>query len=199
MRARMAIHYANIKTVLREVVLRDKPIELLQISPKATVPVLVLEDGQVIDESLDIMYWALAISDNNGWLKGLDEQQLELAKKLITENDNEFKLHLDHYKYSERFPEQSMEGSREKAEVFLQKLEQHLQQHHYLLGHELSFADIAIFPFVRQFVHVDLAWFEQTPYSELQQWLRNLLESKIFTDVMAKHQMWQAGDEVCFL
>ena len=199
MRARMAIHYANITTVLREVVLRDKPIELLELSPKATVPVLVLEDGRVIDESLDIMYWALAISDDNGWLNGLTEQQLALAKKLITENDDGFKLHLDHYKYAERFPEQSMEGSREKAEVFLRKLEQHLQQHHYLLGNELSFADIAIFPFIRQFAHVDLVWFEQTPYSKLQQWLRNLRESQIFTDVMVKHQAWQAGDKVCYL
>lgn len=199
MRARMAIHYAGIRTILREVELRNKPDEMLQISPKATVPVLLLSDGTVIDESLEIMQWALDISDEDGWLRGLNEQQLALANALVAENDNEFKSHLDHYKYAERFPESSLQQSRAQAEVFLQRLEQHLQQHDYLLANQLSFADIAIFPFVRQFAHVDFTWFTQTPYLNVQRWLRDLLVSERFIAVMDKRQPWQRGDEVCFL
>jgi len=199
MRARMAIHYAGIKTILREVELRNKPEEMVRLSAKATVPVLVLDDGTVIDESLDIMYWALAISDKDGWLTGLSEQQLKLANELIADNDNKFKVNLDHYKYAQRFPELSMQESRASGEVFLQKLEQCLQQHDYLLANKLSFADVAIFPFVRQFAYVDIRWFEQTAYPNLQRWLQGLLSSEKFLKVMKKHLPWLHGDELCFL
>jgi len=199
MRARMALHYAGIKTVLREVVLRHKPQEMLELSAKATVPVLLLDDGTVIDESLDIMHWALSVSDKEGWYAGLNEQQLVKANKLIADNDNEFKANLDHYKYADRFPDLSLQESRAQGEIFLQQLEECLQQHRYLLSNQLSFADIAIFPFVRQFAHVDLTWFEQTQYQHLQQWLAGLLNSSLFIAVMEKHQPWKSGDEECFL
>ena len=195
----MAIHYAGIKTILREVVLSDKPQEMLQLSSKATVPVLALENEVVIDESLDIMHWALGISDKKSWLSELDKQDLVLAQKLIAENDNEFKIHLDHYKYAERFPQQSMEEYREQGEIFLKKLDQYLQQHDYLLGNQLSFCDIAIFPFIRQFAHVDFPWFEQTAYLSLQKWLQGLIDSELFTAVMKKNPAWEKGDEICFV
>lgn len=199
MRARMAIHYAGIKTILREVVLSDKPQEMLQLSPKGTVPVLVLEDGAVLDESIDILFWALDISDKEGWVRGLDKQNLELAKKLIIENDNEFKTHLDHYKYAERFPQQPREEYREQGEIFLKKLDQYLQHHDYLLGNQLSFCDVAIFPFVRQFAYVDFPWFEQTPYLSLQRWLQRLIDSALFTAVMKKNPAWKNDDEILFV
>jgi len=199
MRARMAIHYAGIKTVLREVVLRDKPDEMLQLSAKATVPVLLLEDNKVIDESLEIMHWALSISDVDGWLVGLDKSLLVFANQLIVENDEVFKLHLDHYKYADRFPELVMENSRAEGEAFLAKLEHCLQQHKYLLSNKISFADIAIFPFVRQFAHVDLPWFEQTSYVNLHRWLQDFVSSPRFLDVMIKHPQWNSNDEMCFL
>lgn len=199
MRARMAIHYAGVKTILREVVLSDKPREMLQLSPKATVPVLVLEDGAVFDESIDIMFWALGMSDKEGWLGSLDKQDLVFAKKLIIENDNEFKTNLDHYKYAERFPQQSMEEYREQGEIFLKKLDQYLQQHDYLLGDQLSLCDVAIFPFIRQFAYVDFSWFEQSPYLSLQRWLQRLIDSALFTAVMKKNPAWKNGDQICFL
>lgn len=199
MRARMAIHYAGIKTVLREVILSDKPQEMLQLSSKATVPVLALENGTVIDESLDIMHWALSISDADGWLSRLDAEQLELANKFISENDNEFKSHLDLYKYADRFPKKTMQEYRAQGEIFLKELDQYLQRHDYLFGEQLSFADIAIFPFVRQFAYVDFSWFEQTPYLYLQKWLQGLIDSELFIAVMKKSPAWKNGDEICFV
>ncbi len=193
MRARIVLLYSGIKTVLREVDLSDKPKQMLEVSSKATVPVLVLADGKVIDESLDILYWALRFSDPDAWLSQFDEIQLKLAKSLINENDGEFKKNLDHYKYADRFPEQSMRDSRSKGEVFIAKLDQHLQQSNYLLGEKLSFADIAIFPFVRQFAYVDKTWFDSTVYAHLQRWLQTLLEMSVFTSVMKKTSVWIEG------
>ena len=199
MRARMAIHYAGVKTILREVVLSDKPREMLQLSPKATVPVLVLEDGAVLDESIDILFWALGISDKEGWLGSLDKQNLVIAKNLIIENDNEFKTHLDHYKYAERFPQQSVEEYREQGEIFLKKLDKYLQRHDYLLGNCVSLCDVAIFPFARQFAYVDFSWFEQTPYLSLQRWLQQLIDSALFTAIMKKNPVWKNGDKTLFV
>jgi len=190
MRARMVLLYSGIKTVLREVDLSDKPKQMLDVSSKATVPVLVLADGKVIDESLDILYWALRFSDPDVWLSQFDEIQLKLAKSFINENDSEFKKNLDRYKYADRFPQQSMQDARDKGEVFIAKLDQHLQQSNYLLGKKLSFADIAIFPFVRQFAYVDKTWFDSTVYAHLQRWLQTLLEMPLFISIMKKTCVW---------
>lgn len=183
MRARMALSYAGIPVEIREISLKQKPAHMLQVSPKGTVPVLVLPDGQVIEQSLEIMHWALQQHDADGWLSA-DPQHAAL---LIAENDGSFKQHLDRYKYAIRFPEHSAEDYRAQGELFLAKLEQHLQQSTFLLGDEISFADIAIFPFIRQFAAVDHDWFESTGYIKLKSWLQHLVESALFKRVMVKY------------
>ena len=182
MRARLALAVSGQACELREVVLRNKPQGLLQASPKATVPVLVLVDGKVLDQSLAIMQWALAQHDPDDWLLQGDPAVLAL----IDENDQVFKHHLNRYKYAERYPEQPMEHYRAEGEVFLQKLEGLLAEREYLLAEHLSLADAALAPFVRQFAHVDREWFAGTPYQRLQIWLQRFLESPLFTAVMAK-------------
>lgn len=181
MRARMALRYAGISVETREVVLGDKPRHMLAVSPKGTVPVLVLPDGKVIDESLDIMAWALAQQDPDGWLT-----DNRLFQELITENDSSFKRALDQYKYAARFPEQSAEVYRQQGERFLARLEALLSEHAYLLSEKLTQADVAIFPFIRQFSMVDRDWFAEAPYPHLRQWLAGLLDSELFNAVMQK-------------
>ena len=181
MRARMALKYAGIAVEIREISLKDKPQSMLKVSPKATVPVLVLEDGTVLEESLVIMHWALQQHASDGWLSAN-----ELGQQLISENDSSFKQALDKYKYAIRFPEQSAEAYRTQGEGFLQKLESHLNQSKYLLKDQISQADIAIFPFVRQFSGVDAAWFEEAPYPKLKSWLKSLMESELFISIMEK-------------
>lgn len=181
MRARMALRYAGISVETHEVVLGDKPRHMLAVSPKGTVPVLVLPDGKVIDESLDIMAWALAQQDPDGWLT-----DNRLFQELITENDGSFKRALDQYKYATRFPEQSAEVYRQQGERFLARLEALLSEHAYLLSEKLTQADVAIFPFIRQFSMVDTDWFAEAPYPHLRQWLAGLLDSELFNAVMQK-------------
>ena len=183
MRARMALSYAGIVAEVREISLKDKPAHLLQVSPKGTVPVLVLPDGQVIDQSLEIMQWALQQHDADGWL-GAD---LQNALLLIAENDGAFKQNLDRYKYAIRFPQHSAEDYRQQGELFLAKLEQHLQQTSFLLGNKISLADIAIFPFIRQFAAVDSEWFASAGYIKLESWLQHLVGSELFIRVMMKY------------
>lgn len=183
MRARMALSYAGIAVEIREISLKQKPMHMLQVSPKGTVPVLVLTDGQVIDQSLEIMQWALQQQDADGWLSA-DPQ---LAELLITENDGSFKQHLDRYKYAVRFPQHSAEDYRQQGELFLAKLELRLQQNTFLLSNSISIADIAIFPFIRQFAAVDNGWFESTDYLKLKSWLQLLVESDLFKRVMVKY------------
>ena len=179
---------------LREVVLKNKPQELLDISSKATVPVLQLNNGEVIDESRDIMIWALNQADDVLNLQYLPlHLQLEIDE-LIDENDGTFKWALDHYKYADRF-EESEEHYRSLGEVFLTKLENLLEKNRYLFTSEMSLADIAIFPFVRQFAHVDKEWFEQSQYSKLIQWLSELLESELFRSIMEKYKSWNKQEE----
>jgi glutathione S-transferase len=183
MRARMALSYAGIAVEIREVSLKEKPAHLLQVSPKGTVPVLVLQGGQVIEQSLDIMHWALQQHDTDGWLSANPQQ----AALLITENDGSFKQSLDRYKYAIRFPEHAAEHYRRQGELFLAKLEQRLQQNAFLVGNTISLADVAIFPFIRQFAAVDSAWFEASAYIRLKLWLEHLVGSALFERVMAKH------------
>lgn len=192
MRARLALQVASQSVELREVILKNKPTELLQVSAKATVPVLVLNDGRVIDESRDIMLWALAQYDPQDWLaqkSGLYDE----AITLIEQNDFDFKPNLDGYKYADRYPE-SAEYYRQQGEPFLRLLEYRLTQHVYLMSDQISLADMAVFPFVRQFAHVDIHWFNQSPYKKLQQWLSNFLAANWFASVMYKYPAWQLGD-----
>ena len=185
MRARMALRYTGVAVVIVEVSLKAKPAEMLALSGKGTVPVLSA-DGRVIDESLDIMRWALAQNDPQDWLLKADPVAAAQIAPLIEQNDQEFKVHLNRYKYAERYPEQPMEVYRGEGEVFLQKLEVLLEGRDYLLANHPSLADVALMPFVRQFAHVDRDWFAQTPYRRLQDWLQRFLESDLFTGVMRK-------------
>lgn len=189
MRARMALRYAGIAVEIREIVLSDKPRHMLAVSPKGTVPVLVLPDGKVIDESLDVMAWALSRNDPDGWLTGDS-----LLPVLIAENDGDFKRALDRYKYATRFPEKSAEVYRQQGEQFLSRLEALLAEHDYLLSDKLTQADVAIFPFIRQFSMVDADWFAQAPYPHLRHWLAGLLASDMFNGVMQKQTAWQQND-----
>jgi len=194
MRARLALSYAlEINALeLREVILKNKPQALLDISPKATVPVLQLTDGTVIDESLDIMQWALFINDPDNWL--LIDKESEM-RELVTQNDGEFKWALDHYKYSDRH-EESEEYYRALGETFLNKLNERLQKNVFLMGEKASFADVAIFPFIRQFAHVDKNWFFAGEHKALINWTNYWLESDLFKNIMKKNPGWKEGDEL---
>ena len=185
MRARMALKYSGIPVEIIEISLKSKPAAMLKASPKGTVPVLVLSDNgktNVIDESLQIMAWALAQNDPDHWLS-TDDKNLT-AKQLIAENDNTFKQALDRYKYAIRFPEKPASAHRADGEVFLIKLESLLNHSSFLSGEKIGLADIAIFPFIRQFAGVDTAWFETSPYAKLRVWLKANVESDLFLSVM---------------
>lgn len=182
MRARMALKYAGVKVEIREISLRDKPKSMLDVSPKGTVPVLVLATGEVLEQSLDIMHWALTQSDIDGWLA----VDLPQAQMLIDENDGKFKWALDRYKYPERYPDHPQQFYRAQGEAFLQKLEDLLTKQQYLLNSKISIADIAIFPFIRQFAAVDAAWFAETNYPALRGWLAGLVGSSLFESIMQK-------------
>jgi glutathione S-transferase len=194
MRARLAIQYTGVPVELREVVLRDMPASLLAVSPKGTVPVLVLTDGSVIDESWDIVQWALRQNDPDNWL-GSNAEYLDEANDLIGTNDGPFKVSLDCYKYADRYPEHSAEFYRSQGEVFLEQLEQRLGKTQFLLSDKPTVADAVIFPFIRQFAAVDRNWFDATKYSLLRTWLDNWLESDLFAAVMKKYPVWKPGDK----
>lgn len=190
----MAIKLAGITCELREVFLREKPEQMVSISNKGTVPVLQLPDGNVIDESLDVMLWALDYSDPEKWL---DADKIETIT-LINENDFVFKEYLDRYKYHVRFPEHSQTYYRSCAEKFLQKLENRLiiNEGHGFVLQRSTLADVAIFPFIRQFAHVDRAWFEQSKYNYLKLWLEDFETSQLFKSVMNKYDQWKSSDDV---
>jgi glutathione S-transferase len=187
MRARLALAYAGIKYEAREVDLKNKPQHLLEISPKGTVPVLLLTNNTIIDQSLDIIRWAVKQHDPDGWIMLTADQSTQIDK-LINRNDTEFTKLLNHYKYPTRYPDDpnSVAYYRSKCEEFLQALESKLQQTKYLFADKLSIADIALFPFVRQFSMVEPDWFSQSSYSKLQQWLLNITNSNIYEIAMQK-------------
>ena len=188
MRARMALAASGAEVMLREVLLKDKPAELLSASPKATVPVLVLSDGRVIEESLEVMQWALEYRDPLGWL-----DNAALKSDWISACDGDFKHWLDRYKYADRHPEHTAEDYRKNAEAFIQKLEDRLSGADWVVGDAASAVDVALFPFVRQFAGVEPSWWQQAPYSHVRQWLENWLNSALFSAIMAKYPRWESG------
>ena len=199
MRARMALRYAGQNCVLREVDLKHKPESMLQASVKGTVPVMLV-DTSVIDESLDVMFWALRQNDPDHWLHNGELQPG--VKDLLATNDGTFKKHLDGYKYAGRDAEAEALLHRQKAEVFIAELEALLMQdggRRYLLGDQLTFVDIALMPFIRQFANVDIKWFETSRYTHLRGWLERMVKSQLFVSVMSKHKPWQEGEPVTFL
>ena len=193
MRARFGLLFAEFQVELREITLKHKPIQMLNISPKGTVPVLQLSDDVVIEESREIMVWALEQQDPQ---RLLNANTLHEASILIDKNDNEFKYWLDRYKYADRYLEMTQTEYRRRGEDFLQVLEGLLTKNAYLLGSHVTIADIAIMPFVRQFAHVDRNVFYNLPYPNLQRWLTCWLEHPLFLQVMTKFEPWQEGDEV---
>lgn len=191
-RARMAIISSGAAVELRDILLKDKPEDMIEASPKSTVPVLKCPDGKVIDESLDIMLWALGHNDPEGWLPNDNSLEKDVFS-LIAENDGPFKSSLDRYKYHVRFPEKSREEYRKSGEIFLETLERRLRNRPYLVTDRPTLADIAIFPFIRQFANSDISWFEKTPYPNLRRWLDERLNSRQFRNVMKKREIWKEG------
>ena len=203
MRARLAIAVSGQKVLLREIELKHKPAELLAISPNKTIPVLQLNQSldkknneqNVLSESLEIMVWALSNNDPKKWLTA----QLPDMLALIDSNDYEFKPWLDKYKYADRFPEHSEAYYREQADDFLMLLENRLAVQPYLFAKRPTLADMAIFPFIRQFASVDKNWFEQSHYLHVRQWLTSLIEDPLFTACMHKYPTWlDSGEEITF-
>jgi len=185
MRARMALLVSETRCEIREVKLREKPVELIAASPKATVPVLVLPDGRVIDESLDIMRWALRRNDPEGWLEGDDAE-------LIAANDGPFKHHLDRYKYPDRHGSDPAEH-RARAVAILEELEVRLASQPWLCGTRRTLVDAAIMPFVRQFAAVDRAWFDAQALPAVQRWLAVQTASDLFVEIMVVRPQWVPG------
>lgn len=192
MRARMALVASAQVCELREIVLANKPAALLQTSAKGTVPVLLAPTGQVVDQSLDIMLWALRKNDPLQWL-GDDPSSLAQVLQLVKQCDDEFKFHLDRYKYPNRFGLSDATTHRDLATRYLTELNLRLREHAYLMGGSECLADVAIAPFIRQFAHTDPAWFACQPWPALQSWLTAFERSSIFEQVMQKFPAWMPG------
>ncbi|WP_133469464.1 glutathione S-transferase [Paraglaciecola marina] len=208
MRARIAIYKSKQTIELRDVVLKDKPAEMLIASPKGTVPTLVLSaDGQtqkVIDESLDVMLWALQESDPDnllraGVVEGDDAPEISAnlteILDLVYGFDHEFKGLLEAYKCAKRYHETNLLECRQACEVYIQDLEKRLSSHAYLMDDHESLADIAILPFIRQFAKVERQWYLQSPYPQLKQWLNKYLQSPMFNKVMTNYPIWHVKSE----
>tara|TARA_R110000744_G_scaffold130927_4_gene238905 strand:- start:1483 stop:2238 length:756 start_codon:yes stop_codon:yes gene_type:complete len=212
MRARLAIYKSKLPVELRDIVLKNKPAEMLAVSPKATVPVLVLSSningGEVIDESLDIMLWVLGKSDPLNLLRAatlsrqIGSSDIEPPTKLadilslIHLFDHEFKTCLEAYKCAKRYHETNLEDCRQVCEVYIQNLELRLSKHAYLLDKNESLADLALLPFIRQFARIERQWYLQSPYPNVKRWLNQYLQSPMFTKVMAKYPLWSPEQTV---
>ena len=184
MRARMALHVSGAEFEHREVVLRDKPAAMLEASPKGTVPVLVLPDGSVVEESLDLMHWALGRNDPERWLERKDDD-------LVAANDGPFKHHLDRYKYHTRYEDVDPETHREQCIAHLARLEERLADQPFLSGQARGFTDIAIYPFVRQFTNHDAERFDAEDLPRTSAWLDGLTGSELFAAIMVKFPKWE--------
>ena len=190
MRARLAVMASGVQVELREILLRDKAPEFLASSPKGTVPVLVTKT-EVIEESLDVMRWAIGPTDPEHWLR-----MPEVGYDWISRCDGPFKLALDHTKYAVKFPDLDPMQERAHASEFLQDLDNEISGSDWMFGAECTLADMALLPFIRQFANIDRAWFDQQPWPNLQRWLAQFLASTRFANIMVKYDNWSAGDAV---
>lgn len=193
MRARLALASSGLHCELREVLLRDKPPELLAASPKGTVPVLIDGNGKVLDESLDIMLWALRQHDPQRWLAP-EAGSLESMRELIASFDGDFKFNLDRYKYADRHAGTSMLEHRSNCAGHLEQLNVRLGVSRFLFGNHAALADMAIVAFIRQFAQTDHAWFQRQAWAPLQDWLANLLDGELYARIMAKYPRWVSGN-----
>ena len=192
----MSLYYSKINYEHREILLNNRPEKLYQLSPKGTVPVLELPNGDVIDESLDIMKWTISINDPEMWFDKNSEEQVDLIKL----NDDKFKKWLDKYKYHVRFPEYSLEYYRKKCEKILDIYENRLKDKSFLFGATISLADIAIMPFIRQFSNVDIGYFNNR-FTFLSKWKQSLISLEIFSKMMNKFEVWEeykSGESIFF-
>ena len=188
----MAVHISGQKCELREVLLRDKPPSMLEYSPKGTVPVLILQNGNVIDESLDIIDWALNLNDPDDWQRSKDTKK---TKELIKINDGEFKYHLDRYKYSKRYDNEDPEFHRKKCLKFIETINNELNNSKYIFDDNISYIDIVLLPFMRQFRIADMEWFDSLPYDNIKVWLLKFLDSSLLNIIMKKYDLWKEGDK----
>jgi len=190
----MALSQAGIACRLREVLLRDKPAELLTLSPKGTVPVLLLPEGRVLEESLDIMLWALSQHDPDQWLLPETGEMADMMA-LIETFDGPFKQALDRYKYPDRYRDEKVvkDVQRDRGADYLQALDAQLSPQGFLFGARISLADIALFPFIRQFANTDRQWFDVQPWPALHIWLEAHLQSDLFIRIMNKYKAWSPG------
>jgi glutathione S-transferase len=196
MRARMALKVSGANPVLREIILRDQPDHMLTLSSKGTVPVLRLENGDILEESLDIMYWALAQHDPEGWLTQRHRSDIDA---LITENDTLFKAALDRYKYPNRFEDEDCSGARDTCQSFFDKLNLNIQNHGGgLLTDSYTMADIAIFPFIRQAAFVNKAWFDGLELPHLHRWFNTLITHRHFVSIMPKIDVWSPDKDAIY-
>lgn len=195
-RARLALLASGQYVELREVNLQKKPNELTQCSPKATVPVLLTPEGGILEESREIMKWALAINDPDNWLQHNQTEFSEDSTRLIDENDDYFKYYLDRYKYTDRYSQHISIYFRQFCIQYLEKLENRLNKHAFLSSNKITITDMAIVPFVRQFVYVDKEWFYQSQFKQLNIWLDRLISSNIFSECMKKYPIWLTGDNI---
>ena len=186
MRARMALSYSRVTYEHREILLKNRPKILFDLSAKGTVPVLQLIDGTTIDESLDIMKWCLKLKDSEDWYK----DDIALQDKIILNNDNRFKYWLDRYKYHVRYKEFSFEEYQNKIKKYFDYYNQILKNNPFLMGEKINLVDIAIMPFVRQGAHVDFNWFNKT-FPALQIWLAKLKDNPLFSSIMIKYEVWK--------
>ena len=189
MRARLALAYSGIDYEHREILLKNRPDELYALSPKGTVPVLQLNDGTVIDESINVMKWALAHSDPEYWYT----ENIEVQNSLIVQNDGDYKKWLDKYKYHVRFKDGSYEEYQYAVGEILKAYELILSKSSYLCGDNVTLADMALFPFIRQGAHVDLVWFN-AQFPILSKWLKIFNESELFMTIMKKYALWEPGE-----
>jgi len=190
MRGRLAIFKAKQTVLLRDLVLSNKPIEMITVSPKGTVPVIVLANNTVIEESVEVMLWALQTTDPDDLLHCNDKEALPTMLLLINEFDTDFKSCLEAYKCAKRYQEDNIIECRLACEAYIQCLEQRLTAHTFLMSNKESLLDIALMPFIRQFGRIERQWYLQSPYPHVRQWLNNYLQSPLFTKVMAKHPLW---------
>jgi glutathione S-transferase len=196
MRARIAIFKAKKTVILRDIVLSDKPKEMITASPKATVPIIVLPNGAVIEESFDVMLWAITENDPDDLLHSKNPKFLATMLNIIKSFDQDFKACLEQYKCAKRYRESNISECRAACEQYIQTLEIRLTDHDFLLSDKESLADIALLPFIRQFARVERQWYLQSPYPKVRQWLNNYLQSPMFTKVMAKYPLWLDNHEV---
>lgn len=196
MRARLGLLLAKHSVILRDITMNNIPNEMLVASPKGTVPVLVHDDFSVIDESLDIMIWALKENDPKNLLFSHQPNALENMLKIIERNDNEFIDSLNKYKAASRYHDNNKISYRQQCEPFIAYLNKNLAKYEYIMGEHPSLVDYALLPFIRQFSRVERQWYIQSPYPYLKSWLNKHYQDPIFSKAMTKYPPWLDSQEV---